>query len=580
MRKPFVLIALLALAVPGLAAQGEEPKTDEALVAKAVKAIDDALAVTESLRLADNRLRVQMTAADSLWAHDPERARRALAAAGATIAEAVLDLNFDDPAHSDRFDTLMSARTELISQFANRDPLAALEFMTTTRAALPADRAARLAEQERTLEMSIARMLAAKDPARAAEIVKASLEKGLSYDALSLLRYLRDSDHADAAAIAELAVEKARSARLLEDYQVMMGVGELLRMEMESRAASEEQRAKALLSDKTLRGLLDTIVSGLRAAASSEYFVYQQPYVVQFASMLSGPTMDGLARFSPSHAAALEKQFSSLPGGASASRQPHTIEMPGDDASIDKVLQQADAAPPGMRETIYYQIAHRLAAQGDLGRARQIISERVSDPSHRASYLESIDRFALHKVINEERFAEAIAAADSLQSLSDRVSTLVQISKAAKEKGEEKSAAAALERADAILGERARDQMEFYSKLVLAEAYLEVDSPRAFAILENCVDQLNRLADAAAIIDGFGCGDIFDRGEMRITHGGTVGGLFVQTIGMLSRFGETDFDRARAVADRIERHEARAQALVNIAAGVLAKTAEAKETRP
>ena len=564
------LVALVVVAVLAAPAPAREPQKakDEERVRVALEMVGDALGTVESLEVPGNRRGVQVSAAIAAWAHDRALARRALSDAGSTIATAFEDLG---PKPGEQAGMLISARQALLTQFAEKDPGAALDFLLATRAAIPPDLLVGVRQQETQIEMQIAQRLAATEPERAAELVERAADGGLNYGVVAALVALREKDAARASAVARRLVEAAIRSPIFEEGPALYTILELLRIELAARSGGDQSStaARPLLDDRAFRALLDAIVAGARALAESPYGDSQR-YMISNVVASLGEGMGALERFAPSHAQALRKlaeapRSDRIRGGVAVENPLNDLQQ----APIDDLLKRAEGAPAGMRNAIYYQAATRLAAEGDLQRAKAVVAEGITDPAQRASLLDSLERFATSRAIGEGRYAEALAAVEKLDSVSERVQMLVQISQTARAQQDFKVEAQALERAQTILGERPRDAGEFYAALVLAGAFADSDPARGLAIVELCVDRINKLADASAMLEGFGCGDTFDRGELRMWEGGPVSGLATQAIATLGRFASADLAAARAAAGRFERPEIRALAQLAVATAAL-----------
>ena len=102
-----------------------------------------------------------------------------------------------------------------------------------------------------------------------------------------------------------------------------------------------------------------------------------------------------------------------------------------------------------------------------------------------------------------------------------------------------------------------------------AQAFAQVAPDRAFEIADAAISQLNDLLAAAATIDGFGQ-RAFEQDELK-TQGGYVWAAMVNQCGaVLAALARTDFDRAVATADHLQRAEARVAVRLAVARGVLA----------
>ena len=114
---------------------------------------------------------------------------------------------------------------------------------------------------------------------------------------------------------------------------------------------------------------------------------------------------------------------------------------------------------------------------------------------------------------------------------------------------------------------RARNLVQFSLNLQAGQVYAGFAPERAFQIAEAAVEHLNELMAVAVQVDGFGQ-EAFDQGELKL-EGSVWSGLVQQTGGLLAALAAKDFDRSRETATRFQRGEARAQAMLAVARGIL-----------
>jgi hypothetical protein len=142
-----------------------------------------------------------------------------------------------------------------------------------------------------------------------------------------------------------------------------------------------------------------------------------------------------------------------------------------------------------------------------------------------------------------------------------------------------KEARGFLEEARSLVDGRVANQMQFNLKLQVAQAYAEFEPTRGFEMLESAIDQLNRLIDAAATLDGFGGQDAFKDGEMKAQGGFMWNELVRMSVNGLTALGRTDFDRARAATERFERADVRVIARLAMAQAMLGQSPSMPQRR-
>lgn len=138
------------------------------------------------------------------------------------------------------------------------------------------------------------------------------------------------------------------------------------------------------------------------------------------------------------------------------------------------------------------------------------------------------------------------------------------------EQGEKKLALGLLREASALLGgARARNPAQLYAKLHVARTYAALnDHAQSFSIMESVIDQLNELADAAEVADGFINEEPFFRDEeMMLRLVGKFPDDNVQAL--IAALSEADFSSTETTAKRLRRVELRIFVYLLIARGVL-----------
>lgn len=115
-----------------------------------------------------------------------------------------------------------------------------------------------------------------------------------------------------------------------------------------------------------------------------------------------------------------------------------------------------------------------------------------------------------------------------------------------------------------VTSARVENQEQMSALLEIARAFSRYDSKRAFEIIEPLLDQFNELSAAALILNGFGQQHYRD-GELDMQNGSSVANVGSQLVQALATLAPTNFDRAKAGADRLERQEVRIVAYLAIA---------------
>jgi hypothetical protein len=206
----------------------EEKKASKELEKKALALIDELVAESASLRLAENRVHILTTASDLLWARDEERARAlAREAMDQVVAQmrearekaAQEEGQYSDPRYPRRYGPTYLRQT-VLNMLARRDAKLALEFLQLTRSLRPNDNSRDPGEeqQDKMVEMNLASQIAENDPQTALRMAEEYLDGKLDYQAVNLWSILQRKDPKAASALTEKIISSLKSQDPLGDY--------------------------------------------------------------------------------------------------------------------------------------------------------------------------------------------------------------------------------------------------------------------------------------------------------------------------------------------------------------------------
>src|SRR5207302_8600613 len=150
----------------------EEKKAREEREKKALTLVDEIITETESLTLPENRARIDVALADSLWRRDEKRARLLFKQAVASLGEIAAAAAVADAPNRDYLaQVLQQLRQEILQVAAKHDAELALDFLKATRPPSPQQQRPYWQPNfEAQLEMQLAMQVAAKDPKEALSI--------------------------------------------------------------------------------------------------------------------------------------------------------------------------------------------------------------------------------------------------------------------------------------------------------------------------------------------------------------------------------------------------------------------------
>lgn len=577
----------------------------------AYRLLDQLIDEAQSLRLTENRVRVQTTAADLLWDSNQERARSLFAVA----AEGVAELNRAQASNNNRRGPQnverrsFQLRQELVLAAARHDAQLAYQLLAATKPApqpAPPSLDSRVPQRQISVEDNLEQMLlgriAALDPKLAALNAEQMMDKGQFPRTLpEVLNHLYMQDFDAAAKLADKTAKKLATTNLLTNNEaaslaqaflvrgprssekpaVIKVTGSAMLPLVEQSAYTELLGSVIDLVLKTVvptpnqrnqpqRGARPAIVSGVgqgQINAQTRSNVTQEQNAAR--RLLPGlqaalPLID---QYLPAKSAAVRQKLSEAglwtnsPLGAG-----QTLNAFQGNLTADAMMQAAAVAPPQMQPRLYQQAAYRALQEGDTERARQIATQHLSEKA-RDLLIQQIgfrEMAQKSESIGLEKVRQTIA---QLQTDEEKLNALLQIARDT-EKVNPKLASQILDDARQMTNRRATNYQHFDQQLRVARAFLTLDPARSFEVLDPGISQLNELLSAAAVLNGFEL-NIFRDGEMSLQAGGGLTAM-VQRFGQeLGQLADKDLERAETLAGRFQFAEPRIMARLAIVQGLL-----------
>jgi hypothetical protein len=540
------------------AASREQQAEQKALEQKAFALLEEIIAQAPTLKLVENRVMIQATAAGLIWKRDEKQARAVFKTAIAGLAEITSGMDQSDPQYDGMAQTISELRLNLLDMITQFDSQLALDFLHATRQPSPPRRHSSYSppDIEIQLEGRLAGLIASKDPQLALQLARASLAKGLSYELINTLSQLRSSDKEAAATLSQEIITKLRAEnRMTPDVS---GIAFSLAHMFRSQEGDE----------RTFRELLNVLLGSALNTSLNSRINQAELHLAQSLLSQLRPLMPEIEKYLPSRVAAVRQKFAELDRVSDLYNRSlndlHKITPDGTEEAAAK-------APPESRGPLgdgYQQAPPKVAGQGEYDRARQIANSEAIDPIQRKEMLEEIDRQALWQAINHGRLNEARQMAMKLKSGDERVSALIQLAGITSNQNDPESARQLLAEAFDTIAGKAADYQRLQSQLQLAQAYAPFDRDRCFEIMTQVINQLNELMAAAAVLDGFE-NSYLKNGEWSPSGGGALNNMIVACNQQIAALARVDFDSAKSLADRWQRSEIRLRGRLMIAQTVL-----------
>jgi hypothetical protein len=550
---------------------------------KALGLLGEALAATKELKLAENRVRAQVSAARLLWPRDAAAGREAFKSATDGLTELSAGVDPEDQQFYSAAQAVMQLRAELLQIAGQFDAKLALEFLRATRPPY-ADAlvAAGYAQQEQVLETNLASRIAAQEPRRAFEMAEESLSRGVTTGLLNVVNELRAKEPASAARLAAAIVRRLSAEEMLSSYEASGVAQQLLALTRPPDAAQGNAPGQpvvyvdgapvtpgagaALLDEATRRELVEKILAAVSGSGPNQNGAYNLFQALQ-------TLMPEVERYAPGRAAALRRRADELERGFNPQgRLLRPFEGLMQTGTVEALLEAAPKAPAEVRDHLYMHAAWKAFNEGkDPERARRIL-ESVANPQQRAQTRRSMEMQAQLNAVQQGGYAAARLSAARLSSLDERVSVLIQIAAQAAGTDDKQTARQVLEDVLALAETQARGHQQFNYRLQVADAFARFDPGASFEVIETSIVRLDELIDAALVLDGFGQ-DAFREGELKPQGGYIWHDLISRCALALAALAPADFERANADASKFRRVDARTTAQLTLASHILSTMA-------
>jgi hypothetical protein len=542
--------------------------------AKGLALLSEAIQNFPQLRRPQTRARFQILAAQLLWNSDDKRAAKMIEQAIESVKEFIANIDDSEQEYYESFDVAMQLREQLVQALGPHDPEMALNFLRATRTLENPEGAPERTgvDRELQLELSLATQIAAADPKRAFQMAEDTLKRGASASLIVTLQQLRAKDPELAAKLAHDIASKLANEKLLKNPEasyLASGFFRVVRSPIRTQPGGGDLAANpSLISEDEYRDLFIKVLSEALSYSTPGLNVYTptRNVVQNLLNTLKQMSAD-LQRYAPERAAALEKKWSELNGlGDPQAELRQRMQTTISNGPPDAALESVDSAPREMRDQLYQQLANRIASEGDITRARQIINDRLTRGMQRKQALKMLDQQAIYGAATKGKIDEALRNLSNIRSASERAQMLGQIVNQIGPGLKSATAIQYLQQARNMLGPsaQAEDQQQMYALLAIGRAFSKYDSARAFEIIEPLVDQFNDISAAAVTLNGFGQ-KYYQDGEMVTHNGNAIADTANQLAMTLGSLALINFDRAKAAADRIHPIDVRIDVYMAIA---------------
>jgi hypothetical protein len=585
------------------AQQKEKTEREKKAFALLEQVVDEA----QLLKLPENRIRLQINAAELLWQSNEGRARSLFSQAADGVAEMVRSANTEIPIGERRsFNqtrTPTQLRQELVLTVARHDAPFAYQLLAATRQPVPAaDSAGNIpVNVEDNLEQRLMAEVAALDPKLALQNAEQLLEKGQYPRSLSeVLAQLQAKDKEGAAKLEDKLLKRLVSANILASSDAGSLALDLLqagpRSSNSSKVSATVGKRQAQLAQSGYVDLMGNVIdAALRATSQASNQTRQTRgrgrgfgNASTGGTQSTGPTQSQaeaeqgnarrllgglqtlLAQIDqnvPARAQTVRQKIADLGiNNNQRANQNQILTNLRQQNSSEAMMAMAATAPVGIQSRIYRSAALKALDEGNVDRARQIANDHM-DGSARASILQTVEIQQVAKKAEADAIDEVRRMLSGLANDEQRIDLLLELASSA-QANNATFALQLLNEARVLTSKRATSYQQFDQQLRVADAFKEIEPDRSFEILEPGIMQLNELLSAAAVLSGFEV-NVFREGEMPLQGGNGLSTMVARYGQRLGGLATKDFERAQTLANRFQVAEARIMTRLAIVRGML-----------
>ena len=611
MKARITSLFLLVLMLGTISARAQEvsptPSADEQQQEKAERQkrafilLEQVVDEAQLLRLPENRIRMQIGAAELLWVSNEGRARSLFSQAAEGVAEMMRSPNpvasVNERRNFNQSRTPIQLRSELVLTVARYDAPLAYQLLAATRP--PASEVtANGFNFEDDLEQRLLAQVASLDPKLALQNAEDLLAKGkYPGSLLDVLNQLRGKDKEAAAKLEEKLLKRLVSANMLtiteagslalsllqtgpraadtaavdpipsrnQPYLAASGYADLMGSVIDAALRATPQAGTNPQRQNRVRGR-----SGFGSTQANAYTTLTSAELEQANArrLLSGLQMllPRVEQVLPARAQAVRQKISDLGLNNNQRANINQIFSNLDQQNSAGMMASAAAAPAGMQSRIYRRAALKALEEGNPDLARQIAADHL-EGNTRDSILKELELLQLTKKAEGEAIDETRRLIASLANDEQRVDMLLQLAGKA-HTANPKLAVQLLEEARQITNKRATSYQQLELQLRVADAFKDIEPDRSFEIIEPGIMQLNELLAAASTLSGFEV-NVFREGEMPLQGGSGLSTMVARYGQRLGALANKDFERAQTLANRFQLSEPRIVARLAIVRSML-----------
>jgi tetratricopeptide (TPR) repeat protein len=573
--RKFVSMLLLA-AVPAVAlAQATEQNVKPADDSQERRAllVERIIAEVSNLRLPENRAFVLARTGALVCKSDPKEASDMFRGSIGELVNAQMTAEAErkQSAVDDLLNSRMTRPTILrtiaqcdsefaLDSFYKSRPTAVQRALIASPESLPnggteATNSSTISQNELNLEQSLMRFAAEQNPARAKELIEASLKKGLSGETVNLLIKLNKIDPERAASLAgdvtsTLLGSSFGSAGRIETQSINAATQLLYEYARPKRPGESALK----LDPQRMKELVEKLVAF--------FATNNNPYGSGIYARLI-PAAEKLSPTAYRQIKVLDQKYNR--GRVSPVNQFETSKFLQTKPAADAIMAYAKKAPSSSQPQLFITAANRVAEGGDYDRALAMLSANLSGDTL-DNAVSSLNWFYAHALMNQGKFSDAERLIDQFGESNRRVALLELAKKAYKKDPVEQRtyAVGVLDKARTLIPDSPETVGDTRLVMQLVAAYIEIEPDSGFHLFESLVPRFNEVANALAIVSSYQGSPGVRQREFVLNNGSNGFNLDLDAINAMAG---KDLARTLGLIDMLDRPENRVSIKLQLAQG-------------
>ncbi|MGI8787720.1 MAG: hypothetical protein ACR2HG_08180 [Pyrinomonadaceae bacterium] len=432
-----------------------------------------------------------------------------------------------------KFYKAFGVRQQIATAIAFHDPELAFNFYTETGTVISNPTFRKQIEgNDVYFETRLLNQIAAKNVDAALKYGRKTLAKGFNAELINVLKKIYEKDDEKGAAFGEDIAAKLKSDA--SNPESFYYVSQVLSIGIENLDAIKgKPNKRPMFSESSLRDLSELLAQEILKREDAE------------GSELLG-YLPNIERFSPARAAQIRQKFD--------------IKNKVKNATTSGITQQMVESPPAP-------VKPEQEAQKQLSENLQNLGDKKLSDDDRKKVVEESKKIIAETSDRETKFAALNALA-------------VQVAKL----GDKELAQDLMNDVRSLTNLQPKNYRDYLEIWMLVSGYSQVDTDKAFPILEDTIFRLNDTISAFVKVGEFIdiTGDIIDDGEIQVgSFGGDMTRDILRGLGAsdttVRNLAVADFTRTKNLAGKFERPEVRILAKMLILQAVLAKNEQSKE---